>query len=173
MEESLECSAKKQKISDQPPIIIPNTEDPTSPPKISKRALKKQAKAQKWEDSRQDRIEKRKSRRSKKQTRRAELQALISTKTANGEDVSELLPQLKIGRQDRFSKEEKATLHAKLELAPKVIIDCDFESHMKETELNSLCTQFAHFLSVNKKSEKPLQTTVDEMVGSICWYQRG
>ena len=44
--------------------------------------------------------------------------------------------------------------------APKVIIDCDFDTHHQDKHLVSMCSQLEHCLNRNKRSEQPLQIIV-------------
>jgi tRNA (guanine9-N1)-methyltransferase len=129
---------------------------PTDDSGLSKSQQKKLIRQKKWLETKDLRPEQRQKKRAARKVRRDDLKALIASKEEQGEDVSELLPQLQVGKASRLSKEEKITLLEKLESAPKVIIDCDFEQHMKDGELNSLVTQFSHFLAQNKKSEHPI-----------------
>jgi tRNA (guanine9-N1)-methyltransferase len=157
MEEKSPSPTKKLKTEDCPfQAVEAQAQAPTDDSGLSKNQQKKLIREKKWLETKDLRPELRQKKRAARKVRRDDLKALIATKEEQGEDVSDLLPQLQVGKPPRLSKEEKITLLEKLESAPKVIIDCDFELHMKDGELNSLVTQFSHFLAQNKKSEHPI-----------------
>ena len=152
-----ELPCKKLKIDEEESITLEKNDDGSNvEPTLSKKAKKRLEKEKQWEKSKGQRVEKRKLMRENKKTKRQDLKKEIEEKETLGEDVSELQEKLKDSKQNRINKDEKEKLHEKMKVGSKIIIDCNFEEHMKDKELNSLVTQFSHFLSDNKNSEKPI-----------------
>ncbi len=54
-------------------------------------------------------------------------------------------------------KKLKEVLAEKLESAPSIIIDCEFESVQKERELKSMVVQISECLGLNKKADAPFR----------------
>ena len=54
-------------------------------------------------------------------------------------------------------KKLKEALAEKLESAPSIIIDCDFEAVQKDRELKSIVVQISECLGLNKRAEAPFR----------------
>ncbi|KAH6606202.1 trna guanine-n1--methyltransferase [Trichoderma cornu-damae] len=106
---------------------------PDAPPPMSKSALKRLLKQEKWKAGEDDRRKRRKEKRHDRKARvRSERAALI----ARGVDLSELL-----------RKKRPSTL-----VPVGIIIDCDFEEYMMDKERVSLSGQVTRSYSDNKQA---------------------
>lgn len=89
-------------------------------PKISKNALKRQAKMEKWNATK---AERRKREKAKRKAKRAQLR-----------EAGVPVPQLKL-RKDQLVRQADSPCKVAL------VIDCDFAEYMTEMELKKLCKQ--------------------------------
>ena len=107
---------------------------------LSKNQLKRLRRQQQWEGFKQDRRAKRKDKRHERQARkRAEKETLIAEAEAAGIDPATVLQQ----------KEPW-----KFRPVPVAfIIDCDFETYMREQELVSLSSQLVRSYAMNRKAK--------------------
>ncbi len=124
---------------DQDAIVDADADDTASQP-LSKNQLKRLRRQQQWEGFKADRRAKRKDKRHERQARkRAEKETLIAEAEAAGIDPATVLQQ----------KEPW-----KFRPVPvSFIIDCDFETYMREQELVSLSSQLVRSYAMNRKSK--------------------
>jgi Trm5-related predicted tRNA methylase len=70
-----------------------------------------------------------------------------TTNASNAPEHQTTLPRKKL----------KEALAEKLESAPNIIIDCDFEAVQKDRELKSMVVQISECLGLNKRAEAPFR----------------
>jgi len=108
---------------------------------MSKNQLKKLRRKQNWEDKRDDRKRKRKEKRQEqKKKRRADNEEKRAEAIAAGVDPSTLLPK----------KPPRSVVSTNVPIA--LIIDCDFETYMRENEIVSLSSQITRCYSDNRQA---------------------
>ncbi|KAK2465959.1 hypothetical protein APHAL10511_001600 [Amanita phalloides] len=115
---------------------MPDSESETPTPKLSKSALKKAARAERYAASRLERRAKEKELRKEKKRIRAE-------KRGAGE----------LDDEDEQHGRQKKKL--KLEFGGRVVIDLGFDDKMTDKEIASLCSQLAYTYSANRNASYP------------------
>ncbi|KAL9942143.1 hypothetical protein ACHAQF_007869 [Verticillium nonalfalfae] len=123
---------------DVAPASEPTATEPE--PKLSKNQLRKLKRKAQWEDARDDRKRKRKEKRHDRAVRKREdKQALIAEAKAKGVDPSTL-----------FQKPAKPEPAVRVPVA--LVVDCDFEEYMLESERISLSSQVTRCYSDNRRA---------------------
>ena len=65
------------------------------------------------------------------------------------------------GNSRKLSKHEKQKLFNDLCLkGPRIVIDCDYESLMRDSEIRSLGQQLSYVVSANKQLEQPMNLII-------------
>ncbi|KAM0326939.1 hypothetical protein ACHAQA_006059 [Verticillium albo-atrum] len=127
------------KPTDDPSADAPTATEPE--PKLSKNQLRKLKRKAQWEDARDDRKRKRKEKRHDRAVRKREdKHARIAEAEAAGVDVATL-----------FQKPAKPEPAVRVPVA--LIVDCDFEEFMLESEQISLSSQVTRCYSDNRRAK--------------------
>ncbi|KAH8162044.1 hypothetical protein CIB48_g6200 [Xylaria polymorpha] len=123
---------------------------------MTKSQLKKLKKRKRWEESKEDRRLKRRDKRHERQARRrAQIEEECAAATAEGRE-----PILMSDRQ-----RHKSQTGARVPVA--LIIDCQFEKYMHETELVSLSSQVTRCYSDNRGARHPVHLYISSYGGFI------
>ena len=132
-------------------------ENPTASeqPQLSKKKLKKLARAEEWAKKAGDM--KRQKRDRMKQKKRQQRKIVEEKKRLGLEPTEEDWKGLKRSRRGRGYKKE---LQAKLLQSPTVIIDCSFDEHHGQKELVSMSRQIEHCISCLRRHEKVIKMAV-------------
>ncbi|KAF2731088.1 hypothetical protein EJ04DRAFT_410777, partial [Polyplosphaeria fusca] len=129
------------------------TGDDVATPALSKSALKKQQRFEKWEAGREDRKVKRKEKLKAKKERRREAFA----QARENSDIPEPPP--------RERSERKALLGTQVPIT--VIFDCGFEDLMYDNELKSLGVQITRSYSDNRKAKYQSHLAISSFGGKM------
>ncbi|OAA64680.1 tRNA m g methyltransferase domain containing protein [Niveomyces insectorum RCEF 264] len=127
---------------------------------LSKNQLKKLKRQQKWEDGRDNRKRRRKEKRISKQAqRRAAKEANGGAQTsAENEDGTATTA----GTPDAHNTPKEHAL-----VPVSIIMDCDFETYMRETELISLSSQITRVYAANRAAKRKVRIYVSSWGGKL------
>ncbi|KAJ9148482.1 tRNA (Guanine-N(1)-)-methyltransferase [Pleurostoma richardsiae] len=130
------------------------------PSPLSKNHLKRLKRQAIWEEKREDRKRKRKEKRHDRQIRkRSERDAQIAEAKAAGLDPKEVL---KAQREAQRPRNQKRTL-----VPVALILDCDFEEYMRDSELVSLASQLVRCYSQNRTAQNHVHLMICPWRGKL------
>ncbi|KAK0749949.1 guanine-1-methyltransferase-domain-containing protein [Schizothecium vesticola] len=149
------ASHQLSRVDDDTPMdAAPTTTDDASVP-LSKNHLKRIRRQQAYEDFKEERKVKRKEKRhAKQQRKRSERHAAVAAAEAAGLDPTTVLQPKKEPRPPR-------------PVPVAIIIDCDFESYMRDPEIVSLSSQVVRSYSENKKARYQAHLFVSSFKGKL------
>jgi tRNA (guanine9-N1)-methyltransferase len=123
---------------------------PTEQPQLSKKALKKIEKSQRWEAKKafikQQTKEKRKLKRKEGGSKNTASYTHLNRFNLVDKELNP------VDEGPRLSKEEKKQMFKQLcKKGPKIVVDCEFDTLMLEREKKSLGQQIAYVHNINKQ----------------------
>ena len=126
-------------------------------PKLSKNQMRKQLRAERWEQGREQRKQKRKDKKEVRRQRRAQE---VAEAAAKGEP----LPAPATSAPKRRKIENEAD-----QPPPDmtVVVDCSFDELMNDKEISSLARQIETVYSVNRRSTHPFNVSVTSFGGKL------
>jgi len=146
-------------------------------PLYPKKALKRQAKYEKYKAERPEKRKREKERKHKRKQkhideRNAKRQRLIDSGVSETELVSREQEAVSKCRADRklcnqLEKERRLCFEKLSVSSPKVVIDCDYDQIMQWKERTSLSKQIRHLYGRNVRSEKPFNLFLTGLGGDL------
>lgn len=128
---------------------------PSDQPQLSKKKLKKLARAEEWAKKAG---ELKRQKRDRVKEKKRQQRKIVEEKKRQGLELTEEdWKGLKRSRRGRGYKKE---LQAKLLQSPTVIIDCSFDEHHGQKELVSMSRQIEHCISCLRRHDKVLKMVV-------------
>ncbi|KAG5350808.1 tRNA (guanine-N(1)-)-methyltransferase [Termitomyces sp. T112] len=128
---------------DQQRPVQPDTPEPGPPQSLSKNALKKAARAERFAAYKVER-------RAREKEAKKEKKRMLRAKCAAGE----------IG-EDEKRRKKKPRLH----FGGRVVVDLGFDDKMNEKEIKSLCSQLAYTYSANRNATYPFSLVYTSLNG--------
>lgn len=121
---------------------------------VSKKQQKKQLKSEMWLLQKEDLKKKRKEKRDQQKEKKRIQKRIIKEKMEKGEALApDEINKYARPRRGRGFRQE---VREKVEKAPKLILDCSFDAHHGNKELQSMGRQIERCLNLNKKFPNPL-----------------
>jgi len=146
---------------------VPTEQEGAAEKPLSKNQLKKLRKKAEQEATREQYLAKKREKRKEYRARNKEaLKRKLGEAEAAGD--AELKAQLLAASNLRKVRRRRLSdTESKLEGAPRVAIDLQFEELMKDKEVNSLVKQLHYCYSINNRLEKPIRIAYTSLTGRV------
>ncbi|KAI1331535.1 tRNA-methyltransferase-domain-containing protein [Xylariaceae sp. FL0255] len=155
-ERGMKRPAEDDLEDDTEPATDNQTAEEHTQPTLSKNQLKKLKRQKRYEDSKQDRRIKRKEKRHERQERK---------RTAINQEKAAAAAEGREPALDDFLKKKQHKFNTKVPIS--IILDCQFEKYMAETELVSLANQVTRCYSDNRGAQHPVSLFVSSYGGFL------
>ncbi|KAM0793739.1 hypothetical protein ACM66B_001161 [Microbotryomycetes sp. NB124-2] len=136
-------------------ITYINQQQQQDQPPMSKNAMKRLAKQQKFEATKQER---RLKERAKRKQRQAEKRQLAQSQDGDGVDVEQ--------KAEMAAKKMKKSMPKK-RFGARIVIDCAFDELMNDREIKSMSSQLGFCYAANKSTTRPFDLMITSLNGRL------